>query len=218
MLRQAVGEQAANRQEDVKVIQALLNKKLQIQAKTLLAVDGLYGSSTLSAIKDYQSNYMNLPDGVISPYGMTIKRLWPVTYSNPTGYKIRGSDSYGGGHYGASRGRRTHDGVDYISTANQSIEAPLSGRVLRISRPYASGIDANVLEGVEIEASDGTKCWVWYIQPTVNIVNQVVKAGKTIIGKAKTLTNRYTNGITDHIHVRIHTRYGSSIDPTSVIR
>lgn len=218
MLRQAVGERANNSQLDVKVVQILLNKKRQAQAKPLLTIDGLYGQQTLSAIRDYQSKFMEKPDGIVSPYGMTIKKLWPVSYSNPTGESIRGSDSYGSGHYGASRGRRVHDGVDYISTANQSVEAPLSGRVLRISRPYASGIDANVLEGVEIEASDGTKCWVWYIQPAVNIVNKIVKAGTTIIGNAKTLSNRYKNGITDHVHVRIHTRYGSSIDPTTVIR
>jgi peptidoglycan hydrolase-like protein with peptidoglycan-binding domain len=218
MLTKAVGEQAANRHPDVKLIQALLNKKLRIQSKPQLSVDGLFGPNTLSAIKEYQSNFMTKPDGVISPYGMTIKRLWPVAYSNPTGKGVRTSDAYGEGAYGASRGRRTHDGVDYISQVNQTIEAPLSGKVIRISRPYASGVDANVLEGVEIEASDGTKCWVWYIQPAVNIVNQVVKAGTSIIGKAKTLTNRYKNGITDHVHVRIHTRYGSSIDPTTVIK
>jgi putative N-acetylmannosamine-6-phosphate epimerase len=71
---------------------------------------------------------------------------------------------------------------------------------------------------VEIEASDGTKCWVWYIQPTANIVGTLVKAGTSIIGVAKTLKNRYKNGITDHIHVRFHTRHGLKVNPATVIK
>lgn len=129
---------------------------------------------------------------------------------------IRGTDTYGAGEHGASRGKRTHDGTDYKSTAGQHVKAPLSGKVTKISRPYSSGIDAQALSGVEIEASDGTKCWVWYIQPTASIVGKVVKAGVSIIGTAKTLKNRYKNGITDH--VRIHKKSGVKVNPSTVIR
>ena len=75
-----------------------------------------------------------------------------------------------------------------------------------------------VLSGVEIIASDGTRCWVWYMQPSVNIVGTVVKAGTSVIGIAKTLKNRYKDGITDHVHVRIHSRNGAKINPTTVIK
>ena len=74
------------------------------------------------------------------------------------------------------------------------------------------------LSGVEIVASDGTKCWVWYMQPSVDIVGTVVKAGSSIIGIDKTLKNRYKNGITDHVHVRIHTRTGTKVNPAIVIK
>ena len=95
---------------------------------------------------------------------------------------------------------------------------PISGKVTKISKPYSSGIDATVLSGVEIEGSDGTKCWVWYIQPSINIVGTVVKAGSSVIGSARTLKNRYKNGIIDHVHVRIHTRNGLKVNPSTVIK
>ena len=98
------------------------------------------------------------------------------------------------------------------------MKAPLSGVISKISKPYSSGIDAAVLSGVEIIASDDTKCWVWYMQLTANIVGEVVKAGADIIGAAKTLKKRYKNGITDHIHVRLHKRNGTKIDPATVIK
>ena len=98
------------------------------------------------------------------------------------------------------------------------MKAPLSGKVTKISKPYSSGIDADVLSGVQIVASDGTTCWVWYMRPSSNIIGKVVKAGDTIIGIAKTLKNRYKKGIADHVHVRIHNRKGTKIDPAKVIK
>ncbi len=161
---------------------------------------------------------MKKPDGKIDPFGNTIKKLWPTAYAKPTGLAIRGTDHYGSGQHGASRGVRTHDGADYISTPGQQVKAPLSGVVSKISKPYASGIDAMLLSGVEIISSDGTKCWVWYMQPGVNVVGSVVKAGTSVIGTAKTLKNRYKNGITDHVHVRIHNRHNTKINPATVIK
>ncbi|MFT6449109.1 MAG: formate hydrogenlyase subunit 4 [Oleispira sp.] len=56
------------------------------------------------------------------------------------------------------------------------------------------------------------------MQPSANIVGTIVKAGSSVIGIAKTLTNRYISGITDHVHVRIHNRYGAKVNPTLVIK
>ena len=56
------------------------------------------------------------------------------------------------------------------------------------------------------------------MRPSSNIIGKVVKAGDTIIGIAKTLKNRYKKGIADHVHVRIHNRKGTKIDPAKVIK
>lgn len=56
------------------------------------------------------------------------------------------------------------------------------------------------------------------MQPSGNIVGKVVKAGISIIGTATTLKNRYKNGITDHVHVRIHKKNGMKVNPSTVIR
>ncbi len=41
------------------------------------------------------------------------------------------------------------------------MKAPLSGNVVKISRPYSSAIDALIFSGVQIVASGGTACWAW---------------------------------------------------------
>ncbi len=219
MLSSSVGKNGINKSGDVKTIQQIINLRNDLRkALPKLVVDGRYGAKTQACIDHAQSNFMQKPDGRIDPYGLTIKKMWPIAYGKPTGLAIRGTDSYGAGHHGASRGSRVHDGTDYNSTPGQQVKTPISGKVTKISKPYSSGIDAMVLSGVEIVASDGTTCWVWYMQPTVNIVGTVVKAGNSIIGTAKTLKNRYKNGITDHVHVRIHTRHGGKVNPSTVIK
>ncbi len=219
MLSNSVGNKGINRSDDVKTVQQIINLRDDLRKELpKLVVDGKFGSKTQAGIDQIQSSFMQKPDGRIDPYGRTIKKMWPIAYGKPTGLAIRGTDSYGEGHHGASRGSRVHDGTDYNSRPGQHVKAPLSGKVTKISKPYSSGIDAMVLSGVEIEASDGTKCWVWYMQPSVNIVGTVVKAGSSIMGIAKTLKNRYKNGITDHVHVRIHTRFGIKVNPSTVIK
>lgn len=219
MINQSVGLKASNAATDVKTVQQIINLRDDLRKPLAkLIVDGLYGAKTQAAIDQIQSGFMHHPDGRIDPFGTSIKKMWPLAYAKPTGLAMRGTDSYGSGQYGAPRGFRTHDGADYVATHGQLVKSPMSGKVTKISKPYASGIDALVLSGVEIVASDGTTCWVWYMQPSVNIVGSVVKAGISTIGIAKTLQNRYPNGMTDHVHVRIHSRYGIKIDPNTVIR
>jgi peptidoglycan hydrolase-like protein with peptidoglycan-binding domain len=218
MLVGSVGKDATNRPADVRIVQQVINLRDDLRGGLpVLAVDGIYGPNTQGAIDHVQSRLIRTPDGRVDPYQVTIKRMWPVAYANPTGQAVRGTDAYGAGYHGAPRGRRAHDGADYISTPGQDVKAPLSGVVTRISRPYSSGVDAAVLSGVEIVASDGTLCWVWYMQPAADVVGSVVQAGTSVIGTARTLKNRYEGGITDHIHVRIHTRHGVKVDPEEVI-
>lgn len=219
MLNSSVGEKGVNLPRDVNIIQQIINLRGDLR-KPLpkLKVDGKYGSETKAAIDKIQSTFMSKPDGRISPFGRTINKLWLVEYANPTGHGLRSKDSYGSGHHGAPRGHRKHDGADYEAIPGQQVKSPMSGIISKISKPYTSGIDAFVLSGVEVIASNGNKCWVWYMQPSVNIVGKIVKAGDSIVGKAKTLKNRYKEGITDHVHVRIHKQSGAKIDPISVIK
>ena len=171
MLEKTVGIGCSNNRGDVMTVQRVINKRLDLLVPLKrLAEDGGYGPFTEGAIKHVQSKFMSNPDGKIEPAKMTIKKLWPVKYANPTGKGIRKKDDYGEGHHGASRGNRRHDGTDYMATAGQQIKAPMSGLVKSISRPYASGVDALVLSGLYIIASDGTECWIWYMTPANNIV------------------------------------------------
>ena len=72
-----VGWQGANRQNDVRVIQGLLNHFARRLGAPVLIVDGRVGDRTVKAIKLFQQKIVNmaLPNGQVEPGGLTWRSL-----------------------------------------------------------------------------------------------------------------------------------------------
>jgi len=66
----SVGKGGLNREADVLIVQALLNR-----AGAGIKEDGDCGRGTISAIDDYQHNWSRHPDGRVDPGGLAWKRL-----------------------------------------------------------------------------------------------------------------------------------------------
>lgn len=115
------------------------------------------------------------------------------------------TDVHGQGHFGASRGSRTHDGVDIITTNGEAVYAPMSGIVSRLPQPYSSD---SYYKGVDIE-KDNKKVRIFYIKPVVSI-NQKVRKGQ-LIGYAQNIESKYT-GITNHVHLE-YSINNTKVDP-----
>lgn len=120
--------------------------------------------------------------------------------------RLRRCDSYGCGHFGASRdaGRRKHKGQDYLCTKNEPVYAPISGEISTGSA-YASGKYPD-LRLVKI-TSGQTVVNLMYVSPAKT---GRVEAGD-IVGYAQSLHGVYA-GIPDHIHVEVKIA-GIHVDP-----
>jgi len=122
---------------------------------------------------------------------------------SPTGYGIRGRDKWGSGCFGASRGKRTHKGVDFICTPGQRIWFPFEyGYMVREARPYAK----TGFSGCEITAFEGDKyylCKMFYFNPDLELVSKSkgIKMGEPI-GVAQDISVKYPD-ITWHIHLQV---------------
>ena len=135
--------------------------------------------------------------------------------ANPTGNAPRQADAYGEGRFHAARdgGEREHEGVDYVATAGQTVEAPISGYVARIGYAYP---DDTQLRYVEIDnPALHLTARVFYVDPNV-AVGDTVAVGRPI-GQAHTLQHRYPLGITDHIHLEIADAKGRKLDAETLI-
>lgn len=110
----------------------------------------------------------------------------------------RKCDSYGCGHFGASRdgGKRKHQGQDYITRAGQDIFSPSDG-TLTTAPAYADG---RYPELKLIKITNGTmQVNIMYAAATVP--NGQVKRGEKI-GVSQSLQNRYP-GIPNHAHIEV---------------
>ena len=125
---------------------------------------------------------------------------------SPTGYGVRGYDAWGGGEYGARRGADIHKGVDFICIPGQFVVAPISGKVVRIAKPYADWDFSGILmQSAEMELK------LFYFNPYEGLVDAYVKRGAEI-GVAQDIRLKYDNRMTPHLHLQI-----DSIDPILLI-
>lgn len=116
---------------------------------------------------------------------------------SPTGKGIR-SDAAGDGNYGARRGDRVHNGVDYLCDEGQDIVAPFNMRILRVANPNAT----TPLSGIKwaYGRSEGK---MFYFKPDPTLINKNVSEGQ-VIGKAQSCSFHYGDPkMQDHIHFQI---------------
>ncbi len=121
--------------------------------------------------------------------------------------KLRGTDSYGSGRYGASRGTRKHTGIDYAVLEGSTLLSPIAGRVSKLGYPYGDDLSFRY---VQITTEDNFAWRFFYIEPAVR-VPLFVKVGD-VLGSVQDLDGRYP-GITPHIHLEIKNSEGTFENP-----
>ena len=124
----------------------------------------------------------------------------------PTKLRKRISDKWGSGHFGAPRGDRTHNGIDYICPKDSPVLSPCDGKVTKLGYAYADDLSFRY-----IQITNGTKNHrIFYVTPDVELTSEV-KEGD-IIGLSQDLAGRYPE-ITPHIHYEIKSLDGKFENP-----
>jgi len=122
--------------------------------------------------------------------------------SSPTGLGIR-NDPDGFGWYGAPRGKRKHQGKDYLCAPGQDIYFPLeSGKITRIAYPY----NDHDYQGVLIEARY-ISIKMFYFEVWPHLIGKYLKRDE-VIGMAQDISKKYGGQMEAHIHLSV-----VSIDP-----
>ncbi|XP_078390011.1 leukocyte cell-derived chemotaxin-2-like [Cetorhinus maximus] len=122
---------------------------------------------------------------------------------NPTN-RVRGTDGYGSGFYGAPRGRRTHLGVDVICSDGSKVLAPFTGRMVRQAKPYGNN---NAIDNGAMLEGSGYCVKMFYIKPKNNL--RSFRKGD-VIGTLLNIQDVYP-GMISHVHIQM---CDTSVDPT----
>jgi murein DD-endopeptidase MepM/ murein hydrolase activator NlpD len=83
----------------------------------------------------------------------------------------RGNDPTGFGHFGASRGSRTHKGHDIVCVKGESVVSMIKGKVTKIGYAYSEALQFRY---VQVE-NKNYKVWLMYLEPSEGI-----KVGKEV--------------------------------------
>lgn len=119
----------------------------------------------------------------------------------------RGTDAMGSGEFGASRGSRTHKGIDLCVDAGDYIFSHVKGRVTKIGRPYAPSNNSKKdilktqLRYVEVEDFTGDKHRFFYVIPFVDVGCDVEKGG--ILGECSDLNAIWGDTMKNHVHYEV---------------
>jgi len=116
-------------------------------------------------------------------------------------------DSMGAGYFGAPRGSRKHNGVDFSCYPESKILAPVTGEVTKLGYPYGDeryggSQHSEPYRYVEVTAQDGKRHRVFYIKPSVE-VGEVVVEGRDVVGYSQDLTKRHGGAMVNHVHYEI---------------
>lgn len=120
----------------------------------------------------------------------------------------RGSDNYGNGYFGASRGPRTHNGIDFSTGSGDAVLSTVSGEVTKLGYPYGDDLGFRY---VQVSTCDSAKHRFFYVLPSVR-VGDAVREG-SVLGTSQDLSIRYPNGMTQHYHYEIIGDDKQFIDP-----
>lgn len=148
---------------------------------------------------------------VLSALGITVL-ISVIKHANKKFYPpngdgvLRGCDVCGCGHFGAPRGSRLHNGLDFFIDAGKPVYSPISGTFIRKAKPYANQpFDGGVI------SSGNTEIKMFYFKPlSVLKAGDKVKRGQ-IIGYAQPISQT-CSGMKNHVHLEVR-RNNELIDP-----
>ncbi len=114
---------------------------------------------------------------------------------------VRGTDRWGSGHYGASRGDHKHRGIDFACYPESEVLSIAEGYVSKLGFPYNPDDEKKGgFRYVEVTDRLGYRLRYFYVDPLV-VMGQSISRGQ-ILGVSQSLQNPYP-GITDHVHFEV---------------
>lgn len=114
--------------------------------------------------------------------------------------RIRKSDNWGSGAFGASRGNRPHLGIDLVYSPDEQVRAPFAMSINRVSYPYASSLFSGIAFTTTSNSIDYDGR-LWYFEPNDDIIGKTVRKGQ-VLGFAQQINSKYP-GMINHLHLQL---------------
>jgi len=121
-------------------------------------------------------------------------------------------DPAGSGYFGAPRGGRKHDGIDYACTPGGLVLSPVAGAVTKLGICYS---DDHSYRYVEVTDAQGLRHRVMYVYPLAEDGARVEIHDP--IGRAQDVSLRYPGkGMLPHVHYEVLDDKGGAVNPSAI--
>jgi len=115
--------------------------------------------------------------------------------------RLRGRDKFGNGWYGASRGVRKHEGLDFCCVPDEEIFSPISGKA-KVGYVYVGSKNIKLIEIIGYIKEHKYKVKIMYVQPDIQTGDYVEK--NQLIGKAQNISKYHNEpSMKNHVHVSV---------------
>jgi len=170
-----------------------------------------------------------ISNGGIFDFSMMSQSSWENLYNgnlesiikvfSPTGMGIR-NDAGGLGHYGASRGNRSHKGLDFKTNEGQDIVSLIHGKARNFIGsstknpmvqiyPNSNSLGIKEIQILYVNKLHNVKDYQWY----------EMKGASTVLGTAADLSKLgYSENVTDHVHLQFLNSSGKKVNPQSFFK
>lgn len=125
--------------------------------------------------------------------------------------ELRGIDGGGNGSFGASRGTRTHKGLDVLAKKGDIVKAPFDCVINRLGFVYSGDYNYKLIEVTGTNVYKDYKCKIMYSVTNFSPSKKEFKQGEKI-GVAQDIAKKYTS-VKNHLHYEIYNPKGVLVNP-----
>ncbi len=125
------------------------------------------------------------------------------------------TDQWGSGNFGAPRGKRTHQGIDYACVPHSKVLSNVFGEVTKIGYPYdPNSKKKGHLRYVQVTDKNGFDVRYFYVFPLVKVGDKIGQGG--VLGESQDLATIWP-GMTNHVHFEVK-KNGAYLHPQKYLQ
>jgi murein DD-endopeptidase MepM/ murein hydrolase activator NlpD len=129
---------------------------------------------------------------------------------------LRMMDDFGAGYFGAPRGNRTHNGIDFVADPGAIVCSVCDGRISRYGYPYGDDLNYRYVEITDFNGDFVRYFYVTAFHGDFSNIGAKVSRGSPI-GVVQDIAGRYNTPaaqMKNHFHFEVK-RDGEYVDPVA---
>jgi murein DD-endopeptidase MepM/ murein hydrolase activator NlpD len=117
---------------------------------------------------------------------------------------LRVSDDFGYGHFGASRGARTHKGVDYVGLENTIVRSPVTGTITKYGWAYDLEHNQRYIQITKRGSDEKHRLFYTQMDTKLDVGDEIIEGASVgFLGNISKMHDTQDKKMLNHLHYEI---------------